>query len=83
MPSLSQFLSIEKLLKNVLQLRMGRSPLTALYDDTTKREKTIDKKVDCKKSKITKRSHAYKGYASSDNVYILNSFNSELQLKNI
>ena len=31
--------------------------------------------------KITKRSRAFKGYASSYNVEILNSFNPELQLK--
>ena len=34
-----------------------------------------------KNAKITKRSHAYKGYVSTHNVEILNSFNSELQLK--
>ena len=31
--------------------------------------------------KIRKRAHAFKGFASSYNVDILNSFNSELQLK--
>ena len=31
--------------------------------------------------KITKQSRAFKGYASSYNVEILNSFNPELQLK--
>ena len=31
--------------------------------------------------KIRKREHAFKGFASSYNVDILNSFNSELQLK--
>ena len=31
--------------------------------------------------KITKRSHAYKGYTSSYNVDIINFFNAELQLK--
>ena len=34
-----------------------------------------------KNIKITKREHAFKGYASSYNVEILNSFNPELQLK--
>ena len=34
-----------------------------------------------KKAKMTKRSHAYKGYASIYNIEILNSFNPELQLK--
>ena len=32
-------------------------------------------------AKLTKRSHAYKGYASSYNGDILNSFNPELQLE--
>ena len=31
--------------------------------------------------KITKQSHAFKGYASSYNIKTLNSFNPELQLK--
>ena len=34
-----------------------------------------------KKTKITKQSHPYKGYASSYSVEILDSFNHELQLK--
>ena len=33
-----------------------------------------------KNAKLTKRSHAYKGYASSYNIDNLNSFNPELQL---
>ena len=32
---------------------------------------------------MTKRAHAFKGYASSYNVEIVNSFNHELQLKDI
>ena len=36
-----------------------------------------------KKAKVTKRSHAYKGYASSYNVDILKFFYLELQLKDI
>ena len=39
--------------------------------------------MDEKNAEITKRSHAYKGYASTYNVKILNSFNPELQLKDI
>ena len=31
--------------------------------------------------KVTKRSRAYRGYASTYNVKILNSFNAKLQLK--
>ena len=34
-------------------------------------------------AKITKRLHAFKSYESSYNVKILNSFNSELQLKDV
>ena len=34
-----------------------------------------------KNVKITKRAHAFKGYASSYNVEILNFFNPALQLK--
>ena len=34
-----------------------------------------------KNAKITKQTHAFKDYASSYNVEILNSFNPELQLK--
>ena len=34
-----------------------------------------------KKLKTIKREYAFKGYASTYNVKILNSFNSELQLK--
>ena len=34
-----------------------------------------------KNVKITKQTHAFRGYASSDSVEILNSFNPELQLK--
>ena len=37
--------------------------------------------MDEKKVKITKQSHACKGYASTYSVRILNSFNPELQLK--
>ena len=34
-----------------------------------------------KKAKITKQSHAYRGHKSYYNIYILNSFNPELQIK--
>ena len=41
------------------------------------------KKCETKKNgKIAKRKHTFQGFASSDNVEILNSFNPELQLKN-
>ena len=38
--------------------------------------------MDEKNANITKRSHAYKSYANTYSAKILNSFNSELQLKN-
>ena len=44
-----------------------------------KKVRTFQTKKDVK---ITKWAHAFKGYASSYNVEILNSFNPELQLKN-
>ena len=40
----------------------------------------IEKKNE-KNIKITKRAHVFKGYGSSYNVEILNSFNPKLQLK--
>ena len=42
---------------------------------------TSEKCLDEKNAKITKRSHDYKGYASTYSVEILNSLNPELQLK--
>ena len=47
------------------------------YTETEKSETFLDEK----NVKITKLSRAFKGYASSNNVTILNSFNPELQLK--
>ena len=41
----------------------------------------IQKKKKRKRKKITKRAHAFKRFASFYDVEILNSFNSELQLK--
>ena len=41
-------------------------------------KKEIIKKKKCKNNK---RAHAFKGYASTYNVQVLNSFNPELQLK--
>ena len=48
-----------------------------LYNDTKKSENFLNEK----NIKTTKREHAFKGYASTYNVEILNSFNPELQLK--
>ena len=46
-----------------------------------KLKKFLMKKKPTKKAKITKESHVYKCYATTYNVEILNSFNSELQFK--
>ena len=50
-----------------------------LYGDTKKLENFLNKK----KVKITKQAHAFKGYAKSYNLKILNALNPELQLKYI
>ena len=50
---------------------------SSLYSDTEESENSLDKK----NIKITKREHSFKGYASTYNVEVLNSFNPELQLK--
>ena len=50
-PNVSQFLSISKLLKNpnVLQLKIGKNPTTALYKETRKRVFSYDKTKTIKK----------------------------------
>ena len=50
---------------------------SSLYSDTKKSKKCLNQK----NVKITKREHAFKGYVSSYNVNILNSFNSEIYLQ--
>ena len=52
--------------------------LIALYRLKQKKGENF---LDEKNAKITKRTHAYKGYASTYSVEILNSFNPELKLK--
>ena len=47
----------------------------------TVKQKKSEKFLNEKNVKITKRAHAFKGFVSSYNVEILNSFNLELQLK--
>ena len=47
---------------------------SSLYSDIKKRQNFLNKKD----IKITKREHAFKGYASTYNVGILNSINPEL-----
>ena len=68
--------------KECLAIRNGRNPATLLQSDTTKRKKKFDEKKTIKNVKITKQPYAYKGYASADDLDILNSFNPEIQLKN-
>ena len=50
---------------------------SSLYSDTKKRKNVLNKK----NIKITEQAHAFKSYAYSYNVEILNFFNLELQLK--
>ena len=59
------------------QVGTGKSFNSPLYSETTKSERNL-KEIN---AKITERSHAYKGYASTYSVRILNFFNPELQLK--
>ena len=49
-----------------------------MYKDT---KKISEKCLNEKNTKTTKREHAFKGYANTYNVEILNSFKPELQLK--
>ena len=65
-----------KTLREAKKVSTGRNFNSRLYSEATKREHFLDKKK--KYAKIAKRSHAHKGYASSYNVDILNSFNLEL-----
>ena len=51
---------------------------SSLYSDTTKSKTFLSKK----NVKITKRVHAFKGYANTYNVEILNSFN-DLKILNL
>ena len=50
---------------------------SSFYSDTKKGKSFLNEK----NIKITKWAHAFKGFASSYNVEILNSFNPELKLK--
>ena len=55
-----------------------------LYYKTIRQKKRYKKSenfINEKNVKISKPAHAFKGFASSDNVEILNSFSPELQLK--
>ena len=50
---------------------------SSFYSETKNSETFLNER----NAKITKQSHAYKGYARFYNVEISNSFNPELQLK--
>ena len=50
---------------------------SSLYSDTKKSKYFLNAKT----VKIKKRRHAFKGFASTYNVEILNSFNPKLKLK--
>ena len=78
-PNMNNNCSIDKLLQNinVLQVGTGKNPTTALYSETKKGENILNEK----NIKITKREHAFKGFASTYNVEILNYLKLELQLK--
>ena len=65
-----------KLSKTIRQAEKVSSN-SSLYSQTQKIENFLNKK----NIKITKREHAFKGYASTYNVEILNSFNPKLQLR--
>ena len=79
-PNLKNLLITDNLLKNaVSELQMGKNPTTTLYSDTTKPEKFFDKTKTTKKAKITKQAHAFKNYAHTYNVEILNSFYPKLK----
>ena len=66
----------------MLQARAGKNPITALISETTKPEFFFDGTKATKNAKIAKRTYAFKNYAYSYNVVILNFFNPQLQFKN-
>ena len=70
---------LSKTIKHCKKVAAGKDFNIHFYSKTTKHEIFLDEK----NAKITKRSHAFKDYASSYNVDILNSFVPELQDKDI
>ena len=67
-----------KLSKSIRQA--GKVSFNSSFFSETKKSENF---LNGKSIKITKREHSFKGYASICNGEILNSFNSELQLKGI
>ena len=70
--------NLPKAIKQAEIVGSSLSSTTSLYSETTEHEK----KIDGKNAKITKLSHAYKSYAVTYKVEILNSLNPKLKLKN-
>ena len=62
--------------EKIFQAGLGESSNNFLY-----RNRKSENFLKEKNLKIAKWAHAFKGYASSYNVEILNSFNHEIQLK--
>ena len=54
----------------------GKNSCSFFYSETTKSEKYFERRKTIKNAKIIKLPHGGKGYASTFNVEILNSFNS-------
>ena len=61
--------------------KSGKNSTNALYNETTKPERSFNLKKALKKSKITKQFHGYKGYADTFNVKILNFLILNYKLK--
>ena len=78
-PSLSQHLSTDQLLKNdnVSQLGMVKNTTTPLYSETTKPEKIFDKEKTTDDVKIKKT----KNKNNLTLIKVMQTFNPELQLK--
>ena len=70
--------NIQKLRINYPRQAANVGSNSSLYSDTKKSEKYLIKK---KKVKISKRERSFEGFTSTYNFEILNSFNTELQLK--
>ena len=77
MPNLNQLLHIDKLLRNASasQLGIGKSAANTLYSKTTKPENLFDEKG---AHSLTKQAYAFKNYAYTYIVRILNFFSREL-----
>ena len=78
--NIKDYCSIERLLKNVniLQGGTGKNPTILLYSDK-KSENFLNKK----NLKITKRENAFKSFASTYNVEIVNSSTMNYNLKRL